>query len=380
MRVAAAILRVALASEPRLQRWVSAGLVSAEQAERIRAFESAEHRPTLLYAIAGLGGLAIAVGLVSIVAANWDDIPGRAKIGLDLVLLAALGFGVWQWERRGPAWARETAIVALWGLVLASIALVGQVYQLGGEAHEALAVWTVLTALLMTRARSGAAAVMWIVGLQVTWSVWAVWIADRWNVEELALGTIYWAPLLCVALGCWAPLRRLRPALAAALEAVGWFELVLCATLGGFAFYADTAREQWHEAYPAAAISVVLTIGIAIALVPGLPQRVLLVACLVFSHVPLFTSPGELELLAAACFVALWLLVAWSAHHARDARLLNVATAMIGVRIVVIYFEVFGSLLDTGVGLISGGLLTLLLVWLWTRKRKQFEQELGGGT
>jgi uncharacterized membrane protein len=367
--------------EPRLQRWVSAGLVTAEQAERIRAFEHAEHehRPTLLYAVAGLGGLAIAVGLLSIVAANWDEISGRVKIGLDLVLVAALGLGVWQWERRGPGWARETAIVVLYGLVLASIALLGQVYQLGGQAHEALLAWSVLTALLMTRARSGLAAMVWILGLQVTWAVWSVWLADAWHSEELALGTIYWAPLLCIAVGRWSLVRRARPALAGALDAVGWFEVLLCATLGTFAFYEDTAREHWSEAYPAAVISAVLTLAIAVALLSSLPERLLLVACLVLSHVPLFTSPGDLELVAAASFVALWLLVAWTAHHARNVRLLNVATAMIGMRILAIYFEVFGTLLDTGLGLVSGGLLTLALVWLWTRKRKQFARELAKG-
>ena len=52
---------------------------------------------------------------------------------------------------------------------------------------------------------------------------------------------------------------------------------------------------------------------------------------------------------------------------------------MIGLRILAIYFEVFGTLLDTGLGLVSGGALTLALVWLWTRKRKQFARELAGG-
>jgi uncharacterized membrane protein len=385
--------------EPRLQRWVSAGLVSAEQAERIRAFEHqqtaslaglehpqvargpapapAEPRPTLLYAIAGLGALAIAVGLLSIVAANWDDISAPLKIGLDLLLVAALGLGVWQWERRGPGWARETAIVVLYGLVLASIALIGQIYQLGGQAHEALLAWTVLTALLMTRARSGLAAAVWILGLQITWATWSVWLAEDGGSEEFALGTIYWAPLLCIGLARWSVIRRARPALAAALDSIGWFEVLLCATLGTFAFYENTAREHWSEAYPAAMISAVLTLAIAIAMLSSLPERLLLVACLVLSHVPLFTSPGELELAAATSFVALWLLVAWTAHHARNAPLLNMATAMIGMRILAIYFEVFGTMLDTGLGLVSGGLLTLALVWLWTRKRKQFEHELG---
>lgn len=358
-----------------LRRWLSAGLITAEQAERIAAFERVEpsERPTLLYAIAGLGALAIAVGLLSIVAGNWDAIPGRVKIGIDLGLVAMLGVGVWTWERRGPAWARETAITLLWGLVLASIALVGQIYQLGGRADEALLVWSLLTALLMTRARSGVAAMMWIFGLQGTWVVWVV----ESGSDELALATIYWLPLVCIAVGRLPWVRRARPALAATLGSIGWAEVVLCATLGTFAFYADTTGADWHTAMPAVAISTVITAAIAIALLSSPAERVLLFACLVLSHAPVYFSPGEQEVLAAASFVGLWLVVAWSAHHAGESGLLNLATAMIGMRIVAIYFEVFGTLLDTGVGLVCGGLLTLAVAWLWTRKRKQFAAELG---
>lgn len=366
--------------EHQLQRWVGAGVITAEQAAHIRVFEQHGHsepRPTLLYAIAGLAGLAIAVGLLSIVAANWDVIPGRVKIGLDLALVAGLGAGVWQWDRRGPDWARETAIVVLWGLVLASIALIGQVYQLGGQVHEALLAWSVLTALLMTRARSGLAATLWIFGLQITWAVWVVWLAGNLS-QVFALGTMYWAPLLCLALGRWSAIRRARPAVAGVLEALGWGELLLCATLGTFAFYADTAREPWSEAYPAAGISVLITLVMAAAMRASFPERLLLIVCVALAHGPLFTSPGGLAFPAALTFIGLWLLVAWSAHHARDVRLLNAATAMIGLRILAIYFEVFGTLLDTGLGLILGGLVTLALVWLWTRKRQQFARELGG--
>jgi uncharacterized membrane protein len=365
--------------DERLQRWVGAGLVTAEQAARIRAFETTEKRPTLLYAIAGLGGLAIAVGLVSIVAANWGDIPGGVKIAIDLVLVAGLGGLVWRLEDRGPAWACETAIVVLQGLVLASIALVGQVYQLGGRAHEAMATWTVLTAVLMTRARSGFAAVMWILGIQATWIVWAVWIADEVQAPELALASIYVPPLACLGLGRLPALRRVRPALAGALESIGWSEIVLCGTFGGFVFYADMSRESFDRAIPMMAVSAVITIALAATVVTTLQQRLLLLACLVLAHVPFLVSPGDLDLVAAASFIGLWLLVAWAAYDTREARLVSLATAFAGLRIVAIYFEVFGTLLDTGLALVTGGALTLGLVWLWARKRKQFEQELGGG-
>ena len=362
-----------MAFEQHLRRWVAAGLVDAEQAERIRTFErTRERRPALLMAVAGLGGLAIAVGVLSIVAANWDEIPGRLKIALDLFVVAGLGLGVWTLERRGPSWAYETALVTFFGLVLASVALIGQVYQLGGRAHEALAVWSVLTALVMSRARSGFAAAIWIVALQITAVVWLVWLADEHDQEALALAMLYWPPLITVALGESAWLAGIRPALAGVCARIGWTELVLCGTFGSFAFYGNTSAESWSAGYPAMALSLLATAVIAARLVHGVATRVLLFACLAFSHVPVLASPGDLDLLAAASFLALWLVVAWMGNQTRNARVLNLATAMIGIRIVAIYFEVFGSLLDTGLGLLTGGLLTLAVVWIWARKRRRF--------
>jgi hypothetical protein len=80
-------------------------------------------------------------------------------------------------------------------------------------------------------------------------------------------------------------------------------------------------------------------------------------------------------LVAALAFVGLWLLVALAAHRARRYWLMNLATAVIGGRILIVYFEVFGSLLDTGLGLVLGGALTLLLVWVWWRARRGLQRE-----
>ena len=42
---------------------------------------------------------------------------------------------------------------------------------------------------------------------------------------------------------------------------------------------------------------------------------------------------------------------------------LKLAIVVIALRLVVVYVEVFGSLLSTGVGLIASGVLLIALVW-----------------
>jgi uncharacterized membrane protein len=85
---------------------------------------------------------------------------------------------------------------------------------------------------------------------------------------------------------------------------------------------------------------------------------------------------GKWPLVAALAFIVVFGVVALAAHREGRSRLLHLATAAIGLRLLVIYFEVFGSLLDTGIGLVLGGLLTLLVTWFWARKRRDFDRQL----
>ncbi len=368
--------------ERRLERWVKAGLITHEQAQSILEHESKERRPLFMYGVAGLGGLAVAIGLISIVAANWDAIPGRVKIGIDLAMLVGLSVGLLRLESRGPRWLSESALIVMYGLVLASIALVSQVYQLGGEVHEALVVWSVLTMVLMSRAHSTFGAVTWVAGLQITYAAVIAQLADTDDLAFFFVSTLYWVPLLSIAASQSSALADRRPRLARVLGVVGWVEVLMCATVGTFVFYGDTASEDWLPMLLGAAVSAGLTLVVIRGLPEGearRPRAALLGACWVLAHIGWPLSRGDLDLVAALTFIGLWLGVAFTAHRARAAAVLNAATALVGVRIIAVYFEVFGSLLDTGLGLVLGGVLTLGVVWLWARKRRDFETELAQG-
>jgi hypothetical protein len=73
-------------------------------------------------------------------------------------------------------------------------------------------------------------------------------------------------------------------------------------------------------------------------------------------------------------------IIAWTVLQLGRIRAFNALTGLVALRVLIVYFEVFGSLLDTGLGLIFGGLLTLLLAWLWKRHRGSLAQRLSGGS
>jgi len=131
-------------AEHYLRRWRDAGLIDDGAVARIGAWEAQHRRPIWLWALSGMGALAIGLGVVAVVAANWEEIPAAAKLAVDLLLTglcAVFVFVAWQRDQAGP---REIGALLLFGLVIGGIALIGQVYQLQSDPWQALVTWLAL--------------------------------------------------------------------------------------------------------------------------------------------------------------------------------------------------------------------------------------------
>jgi hypothetical protein len=74
--------------------------------------------------------------------------------------------------------------------------------------------------------------------------------------------------------------------------------------------------------------------------------------------------------------IAMLVALAYRDAHLGRVRSFNTWTALIALRLLIVYFEVFGSMLDTGLGLITGGLLTLALGWAWRKKSPALARQL----
>jgi uncharacterized membrane protein len=148
-----------------LPSWLQEGIVTEDAAQRLSArYEldklSKESSHLLVAVIFTLGGLLLGGGLISFVAANWEEIPTTAKVALLLTTLLALhSVGYWLWHHKG--WTRlGHALVFTGSLVFgANIGLMAQIFHVSGEWYGAFGAWALGSLVMAYAARS------WITGL-----------------------------------------------------------------------------------------------------------------------------------------------------------------------------------------------------------------------
>lgn len=174
------------------------GLLSEAQAARIRSHyaaheEAAPTRTLLLFGV--LGALLIGLGIMLVVAHNWDQLARSTRTVLAFLPMAlAQGLVVYALLRKpGHAPWREGTAVFLYLAVGACMALVAQIHHLPGELDEYLLTWSLLGALLMFVPGSVMATLLHLAII--------TWYAVLVRTEGWDLRTLPWLylPLLAMA-------------------------------------------------------------------------------------------------------------------------------------------------------------------------------------
>jgi hypothetical protein len=374
-----------------LRRWQSAGLIDSDLARRILDWEATHRRPVVLWAIAGMGALAVSLGVMAIVGANWEDIPAWLKLAVDLGLNALLAAAVLVFWRRDWPWPREIAALLLFGLVLSGIALIGQVYQLQSAPWRALVLWLAIsTPFLALTAFSRLSGILWTIAAVVTWFAADEPMHDLMvRAGALSPRRNFWdggdlTPLMGYLAGCvmvvvailrarWAPARSQA-------------RLMLQLALAGLAAVCSlTSMLDWASrgAGPVPlgpiVIGVAASVAAAVAAWLGLTgaerrATLLLIAASAAAWIlALLIAPiGGLaeDIARALLFIVYWGGIGALAAANGRRGLFGLSFTLIGLRILVLYFEAIGGLTATGFGLIGGGILCIALAavgWRLTR-------------
>jgi len=371
----------------KLSEWEQAGLIDGVTRARIEAHEGSGRRSLQLYALLGLGAVSVGLGLISIVAANWDGMSGATKLGADLLLAVALGAGTFVSWRRGMALASDVLVIIYGAFTLASLALIGQVYQLNTPLYQPLVTWSLFTAPLMLLGHSRWLGVLW--GAALTLSFGASWQAlleehalDDRTTLNLAVSLAWvWPFALLVATRHF--LHDRKPLLASGMREVGWQVVLIGAAASTLPWYVNTHGEDilgWGLGV-CAVCAVLAHLGLG-WLWPEAPTRArhaitaLLGLTLLSLGLGMGVERDDYPVIGALFQIAMLVALAYRDAHLGRVRSFNTWTALIALRLLIAYFEVFGSMLDTGLGMITGGLLTLALGWAWRKKSPALARQL----
>ncbi len=147
-------------------------VITEDEADRIRKYYNQKPEPEnnrLLIVFAILGSLLVGMGIILIIAHNWDDLTKPVKLILALLPMLTgqviCAFLIVK-KSTSVAW-REGVSVFLVFAIAAAIAIVSQVYNVDGTIREFLFIWMLLVLPIIYVMRSSAVSLLFWIG--ITW-------------------------------------------------------------------------------------------------------------------------------------------------------------------------------------------------------------------
>lgn len=373
-----------------LKRWTEAGLVDEATAQAIATYERDNRRPFFARAAYLLGAFAVVLGIVALVAANWADISPSIKLSVHfaanigisglLLLLAAKRLTV----------ATEVLAFVAFGLVLTLIALIGQIYQIQSPLWVGLTSWMLLASpLILVFARSGLVLASWLTALTLTLVLTSDPITDWldstpfFGDHVLAwLAAIYGAlPLVIIAVTHGLPVSGGVGQIRRVLFAYGLLMLAVLASGSQMGWY--DVSHMAHETGPLAGRlwAAIWLAGLGCSVLVLIRRSwdadrfralaVFIAGTVAFLIVPMLFIEVELRPLAAISTIALWSLIGWAGVKAGYFWVGRLAVAIIALRLLIVYFELFGGLARTGGGLVFSGLVVIGMTYAGVQVQKR---------
>ncbi len=359
-----------------LTDWVSNNLITSEQADQISAYEEAKPSYSwVLYGFLILGVVTIGIGVISLIASNWKDIPGGLKLIIDLLLLIAVATATYRsWDKKKPI-LFEALLLFFMILCMATIGLIAQVYHTSGEAYQVLLFWSFLTCGLAMASKKSFAPFLWATGFfsGVTLLMYNA-LGIHLIFQENPVPIFMTIPLLSAlfalifrqitgesgqtkAFRLWTLIGGLIALVIAELQILDRTppDLNYSGFFLGYALSLILAFGIWRNSKLKKAQKYLLLLTLGLYLIPFHLSMLLIdsqVICATFSIAILSTMAIFLASIGLRNLFQLFLVA-------------------IGIRFLILYFQAFGGLATTGFGLIISGVIIISAVVLWSKYRQK---------
>lgn len=371
----------------KLSEWKQAKLIDEKQKSAIFAYENSRDKNRRPFLANALAVFCIGLGILSLIASNWQEIPDSLKLSADILLLGLTAAGTYRFYNNGK-WYFEVLVIGYATLILASIGLVGQVFQLQPVGLRAYLLWSVLVLPLTLFSKKAILPSVWIPffvisGLDTLFDF--VWF-DK-TIKFLESGLPYAGVLTGLILLAFLSAGRLSESRLPVWKKSWKFWLTVSTALttivmyfGGMSHYGfNSSREfpLFYEGIAAAIVVLLLLLLFWRSIQTRTPPATatILGTMIFYAFVSRFVS-GHLnhDILGFVLTMSILAEIIYFGIKNDCPKIVNVAGALAALRIFGVYLQVFGSLLTTGLGLISSGLVLLLIAGIWNKLKLKTEK------
>lgn len=360
--------------DQRLKEWVLLGLITQAQANQIGAHESTKpENRWILSGLLTLGVVIIGIGVISLIAANWDKIPDSIKLCSDFIVLTGLAFLVlrdWSSEKN----IRFEALLLFFLIFcLASIGLIAQIYHVEGRFYQALMLWSGITVGAALLARRQFIPLMWCAGFLtgITFTAaYSPWFLPTFkgNFQAIIITLFF----LCANL---ALLSKRILTDTKMLQALWLFTLISgILALGMMETEVGLGKNGMFAYLPAYILACSTVLGIAFSAEYRNSQKTLLGSTIIFFLlIPFLPPPGEVSSDVIHAFLTILVLSLMAVFFAslKARRLFQECLFLIALRFLILYFQALGGLATTGLGLVLSGMLIIAIVMAWNKYREK---------
>lgn len=373
-----------------LREWREHQLINEEQYQKIIEYESQKPESSwILTSILILGAAIIGVGVISVIAANWDLIPASIKLLNNFLLLGLTSYVLFQ-SWKAQKYIRYEALLFFYVILcLASIGLISQVFHTGGKLYQALLLWSVLTFAAIATAKHFFVPFLWSGAFLASIAYMA---ADSDFFELLfakhfqaimAAATLLSAVLTVVFKTLSDDEAPLTRAFRYWIVVSGLFAILWVEFDSGYRSF-EVVFRPYVPAYLFAAVTFV---SLMLRADYRKIQKVVLSCCLLLflslMHMRMLDKAVVFDslvysLLIAGLTVGILSLMAVYLVSIKSEKLFQIFLFFIGIRFLVLYFQALGGLAYTGIGLIISGLIVVASATLWNKYRKKITHWVEG--
>lgn len=362
-----------------LKQWVALGFIEPAQANRIQQYEASHTESSwFLSGLLILGAIIVSMGIISIIAANWQHIPDYIKLFADFVILTICGLLIIRANNLNKELQFEILLLFFIIFCLASIGLISQIYNTGGELYQALLLWSLITVALAVTAHFMVVPFIWlggfIIGIVFT-AMDSPLYKPLFHQNFLAIAMT--VPFMC-SIFLFFSNKFLASGSIRACQ-IWIFISGLVAISTAELYGASSELELKNRLIPFITgdiLALFVLAGIVMDASYHQAQKSLLAMVLILflllCHLSILQIDAE-YIYAIFTILILGLFAIFMASLKKRG-IFQWLLFLIGIRFLILYFQALGGLARTGLGLIISGVLIIVLAILWNKYRVRLAQ------